>query len=229
MCFPHAIPIAITLAGAGAQFIGQKRADKAREAAFAAEQLRQHSFDKEQNAHFDDSLDRARKLVDPQATQDAAAERNARYQAALQSAGDAGSYLPGSDSAPQIVADTAASAGAASDAGAAGLGTALANLGGFDDALQETNIGLGRDAGAISQLAGFRRGSLEASQAELRAAAEKGKTLRTLGSLAQTIGQTWLAGSLGGGPAPVNPSDVGATVGRSIAQNHINPSWLLAL
>lgn len=217
MCFPPAIiaGAALALGGMGMQYVGQRKADKAQSRTFTREQARQKQFQGEQNARFEDSLNSSRELTDPNAVADAVAARAASYAEAAKSAAPAAEgYLPGSSSAPSIVATAAQEAGAKADANTASLGQALAQLGGFGDQLQKTNIQIGRDSQTIDQIGGFKRGSMDVLQSELDAAKQKGQTLRTLGGLAQSIGQMALSGGMGGaggaaGAGPINISPTG--------------------
>lgn len=191
--------------GAGMQFMGQKKADNALNSTFNRERQRQKAFEAEQNAKFEDSLASTEAVTDPAKAAQAAAAREAALMAATKSAAPAAEgYLPGAGSAPAIVAKAGEQAGAKADAATANLAAALGRLGGVNDQLFQNNINIGRNSQAIDQLSGFRRNSLDALDAEMRAAQEKGKTLRALGSLAQTIGGAMLTSG-------INP--IGGTAG----------------
>jgi len=200
MCFPPLVAAAIMAAGAGMKYFGEKKAEKASIRTFNAERARQRGFEDEQHGRFEDSLASTRKVFDPAEQAAAADARNAALIAATKSA-DPGAegYLPGSSSAPAVVAAAAENAGAAANSRTAGLARALATLGGLTDQLQQNDIRIGRNGQIIGQLGGFKRGSLGVLQSELDAAKQKGRTLRTLGGLAQSIGQMAL---MGGGGAP---------------------------
>lgn len=197
MCFPMAIPLVLAAAGTAMQYFGAQKAENAQERRFAAEQMRQRNLTGEQQGFFEDSLGEATQLTDESAQKKAVEKRNAPLQAAIAPV-DQGAYLPGSDSAPQIVQTAAERSVAGQKADASQLALALANLGSTNDMLFDTGIETGRNAGRIGQVGSFMRGSAAALQPELDAAAHKGSFLRGLGSLAQSIG-TAMAGAPGGG------------------------------
>lgn len=205
MCLPIAVLGGIlAAAGAGAQYFGQKKADHALTKTFNTERARQQSFQQDQVARFKDSLSSVGNLADPNAQAAAAADRLAAFTGVTQDANPVASgYLPTAASAPQVVATAGGRAGAKSSAATATLARALANMSGFGDLQQRTNIDIGRNDQSIGQIGGFMRGSLDALQPELDAAKTRGGNLRMLGSLAQSIGTSMISGGLGGGiPKP---------------------------
>jgi hypothetical protein len=211
MCLPVAaiVGIAASLAGAGLNYVGQRKADKAANRTFQAERNRQKGFEKEQIGKFEDSLASTAEAAGPDAQAKAAAAREAEFSEATKSADPKVSgYLPGSSSAPSIVSAASDKAGAASDARTAQLSASLARLGGLTDVLQKNDIQIGRNSQDISQVGGFARGSRSVLQAELEAAKRKGGTLRTLGGLAQSLGAAALSGGFGGGVDKALPIDV---------------------
>lgn len=218
MCLPAlAIAgIATSLLGGGLQFLGQRKADKAANATFNRERSRQKSFEKEQVGKFEDSLASTRELQDPAAQAAAAAKREGELAEAAKSADPKVSgYLPGSSSAPSVVATAAEKAGAASDARTSQLAKSLAALGGTADQLQQNDIRIGRNSQEIDQLRYFKRNSLELLPHEMEAAKQKGSKLRTLGGLVQTFGSFMSArpGSGVGAPLPIDVLKQGSLVG----------------
>jgi hypothetical protein len=202
MCLPVAALIGLGLmgAGAGAQYFGQKKADHALTKTFNREQDRQHAFQQDQVAKFQDSLNSVGNLADPAAQEAAAANRLAAFKNVTQDTNPVASgYLPTTSSAPQIVATAGERAGAKSAAATGSLAKALAAMSGFGDLQQKTNIDIGRNDQSIGQIGGFMRGSLGALQPEMDAAKTRGGNLRMLGGLAQSIGQAMLSGGMGGG------------------------------
>jgi hypothetical protein len=191
MCLPLAIiGGALMAAGAGAQYFGQKKADHALTKTFNSERDRQHAFEADQVARFQDSLDGVKGMTDPAAQAAAASNRLNAFKAVTTDANPiATGYLPGVTSAPSIVKTAGERAGAKANAATASLSQALANMSGFGDLQLANNIDIGRNSQSIGQIGGFMRGSLDALQPELDAAKQKGGNLRMLGSLAQSIGQ----------------------------------------
>lgn len=200
MCFPMAIPLALMAAGSIAQFAGQSQSDHAMTRTFNREETRQKAFQGQENQAFQDSLNSANNITDPNAQAAAAAKRNAAFTAVTKSAGPgpAGAYLPGSVGSNPIVNTAAQAAGKVADAHTASLGQALANLGGMGDVMQNANIAIGRNAQTIDQAAGMARGSRDVLQTELDAARRKGSTLKMLGGLAQSLGGMMAGGGFGG-------------------------------
>lgn len=199
MCFPPAI-IAATLAlgGSGLKYFGDKKAARAQEGVNKRERLRQQDMTLEQQSAFEDSLKKTGEVTDPAAMKAAADKRNDFLQASMGPASALVNYLPGAKSAPAIVGDAAKASVGKEKAAAGGLAAALAALGGTTDQMQNLNIGIGRNSQKIGQVARNKAGSAGVMDAELRAAAFKGSTLRGLGQLAQIIGQAVGAGAGGG-------------------------------
>lgn len=199
MCGPWALPLAFALSGVGGglQFAGERQGQNAQMAQYEAERARQQHFTQQQQGMFEDSLSRAAAMATPASQAAAVAAREAPLVAAIRPAGPT-DYLPGSSSAPAIVHAAADRAEASQRAGSTGLAAALARVGGFGDQLLDTSIMNSRNAGRIGQIGSFMQGSNAASQAEIAAAANKGATLRGLGSIAQQIGQAMAMGAGGG-------------------------------
>lgn len=201
MCLPL-LPLALAAAGTVANFIGQKQAERASTRAFSSEHDRQEALTGRQTAHFQDSLDKTAGVLDPAAEAAATEKRNSALSAAIVPQSAEGNYLPGSSSAPAVVAAAADKAGAKSEANSRSLAHALAALSANGDQMQGLNIGIGRNSQEIGQLGGFKAGSIGVLDSEMKAAAQKGAFLRGIGGLAQQIGAAWLgASALGGGAA----------------------------
>lgn len=205
MCVPL-IPLALAAAGTFASYIGQKQAERARNTTFSSERQRQADLGDEQHSRFKDSLAKTQDLVDP-ATRDKAVQAREGSLASAIVPQSASSYLPGSSSAPSVVATANERAGASSQATSLNLARTLATLGATGDQLQDVNTQIGRNSQHIGQLGSFKAGSLGVLDAEMRAASQKGSFLRGIGGLAQQIGGAWLgasamgAGSAGGAAA----------------------------
>lgn len=199
MCGPWALPLAFAISGVGGglQFAGDRQAQNAQMGQYEAERARQQQFTNQQQGLFEDSLSRAAAMADPAHMAAATAAREAPLVAAVRPAGPT-DYLPGASSASPIVHAAADRAEASQRAGSVGLAQALAHFGGFGDQLLDTSIMNSRNAGRIGQIGSFMQGSNAASQTEIAAAANRGATLRGLGSLASQIGMALASGGAGG-------------------------------
>lgn len=219
MAIPLLAAAALLAGGMGMSYMGQKKAEKSREATFLAERMRQIAMERQQGTEFADSLKEVEQFADPRQRDMAKLARFKIFGGAMDDVPMGA--MPGSTSAPTIVGEHGAKEGESEMARVSGIADALARLGGTGDALSAANLAIGRNAQEIDQLTGFRRGSMDVLDSEMRAASEKGKTLRTLGGLATTIGQMALAGGLSGGAAaggasggtPIVNSDAFARIG----------------
>lgn len=199
MCFAAALPLALLLGGSALNMVGNNQAAHAQEDANNAERRRQQVLTNQQQSLFKDSLSKAGELNTPDAQNKAIADRTAALTAGMPSATAPGSYLPGSSSAPTVVAAAADKSGAATNAYTGNLAAAMARMGAPGDQLLTTNIGIGRNSGLIDQAATTKADSAAVLAAELRAAAHKGAFLRGIGSLASSIGGAMAGGGAGGG------------------------------
>jgi flagellar capping protein FliD len=210
MCLPvlAIAGLAAMAGGAGLNYLGQQKADHALSHTFNKERSRQQEFEAEQNAKFQDSLNSTANVADPAAEAAAAARRTQALTAATKSVAAPGMFMPGSSSAPAVVNAEATAAGKRADTRTSALAAALGSLGGMGDLMQANNIDIAHNSGDIAQIGGFKRGSLDVLQSEMDAAKRKGSTLRTLGGLAQSIGQAMLSGGAGAGAGgmTVNPA-----------------------
>lgn len=197
MCGPWALPLAILAGGTGMQYLGSRQAERAQTRTYEAERARQQNLTREQQNLFDEALARASAMAGDDAQAAAIAAREAPLVEAVSAPG-AGDYLPGSSSAPAVVRTSAERAGEGQRAESRSLARTIARLSGFGDQLFDNNIFAARDAGRIGQLGSFMAGSASAADSEMRAAANKGSTLRGIGSLAQAIGAAALGGGFGG-------------------------------
>lgn len=217
MCVPL-VPLALFAAGSAAKYFGAKQAERAKQNTYDAESARQKKMGDEQYARFQESLDRAQQMLTPEAQAAAAGQRESGLSAAIVPQGANGSYMPGSSSAPSVVADATAAAGAKSAETSQSFARTLAALGATGDQMQGLNIGVGRNSQSIGQIGGFKAGSLGVLDAEMKAAAQKGAFLRGIGGLAQTIGKAWLGGGMGGAPTAASTAaltpDVSMTMNK---------------
>ena len=217
MCLPLlAIGAIASAAGTAAKFFGEKQAERARDKTFNAERARQEALSQQQQGRFQDSVDRAGNMADPASHATATAAREGSLASAIVSHDAPGSSLPGSSSAPALVATAADKAGSKADASSRSLAHALAALGATGDQMQGLNIGVGRNSQQIGQIGGFKAGSLGVLDSEMQAASAKGGFLRGIGGLAQQLGQAAMMGGMGGGG-----SAAGAAKGasRSLARS----------
>jgi hypothetical protein len=203
------------------QAIGNNKARRASNNAYVAEKGRQTEMQRRQDAVLDQSYDSLNKLKDPNAEQAAIDKRKAAFVAALNARPADSAYLPGQDAAPAVVGDAAAASGAREGAFSAQQAEALARMTGMGDQLFDTNINLNRGSQEIGQVARDRINSANALDAELRAAAFKGQTLRGLGGLATTIGFGKALGGGGGGVKLPPVNDVLKQVGSSLKGPYI--------
>ncbi|API60529.1 hypothetical protein BSL82_15600 [Tardibacter chloracetimidivorans] len=187
MCGPWAIPLALAVGGSVAQYFGNQRAENAMMARHNVEQGRQKRMSAEQDALLGESYESAEKLRDDT---DAVSARKAAFIDALNSRSDNQDFLPGN--APAIVAESNNKVVGEQRARSQQQAEALANLTGMGDQLLDTNVSLGRLGQQIGQIGTSKARSAEVLDAELRAAAQKGSTLRGLGGLAQMVGSAWL-------------------------------------
>jgi len=199
MCFPAAIPLALAAAGSGFNYLGNRAAAKAQTRATMAENQRQKQFEQEQQAQFEHSQNAARRLLDPQAQGDAVDARRQAFIAALNRAPVDQGILPGGEGAPQVVADAAAGISRGQRAYSENQASTLAELTAMGDQLLSTNIDMNRAGQRIGQIGASRRRSSALLDGDLRAAANKGSTLRGLGTMLQIAGQAAGASGMGGG------------------------------
>jgi len=211
MCDPLTIGLAV--ASAGLQFVGNKQAQNATKQRLNAENIRQNQMNQQQDAALDESYQAAGKLKDEGAQQEAVNNRRQAFIQALNTRPANQNYLPGMDSAPQVVADAARATGAQQDAFSQNQAGALANLTGMEDMLQNTGFMLGRTGQSIDQIARDKARSADALRAELEAARHKGAVFRGLGQLvgALSLGKVLGVGGLGGS------SGAASSVGSALA------------
>lgn len=219
MCVPLLVAGAIAAAaGTAAKFFGEKQAERARERTFNAERDRQEKLSGQQTERFQDSLNRTQEMASPAAMAAAAAAREGSLAAAIVPQGERGSYLPGSSSAPSVVAAASDRAGAESAATSSQFARAMAALAGTGDQMQDLNIGIGRNSQQIGQIGGFKAGSMGVLDSEMQAASAKGGFLRGIGGLAQQLGMAAMSSGAGaGGSAAGAAKSVARSAARSYA------------
>lgn len=200
--------LALGTAGVGSalQIAGQNQAAKAQTNAAAAQAAVKRDALAKQGAYRDQnmaSVQQTTQQASPDAlaasTAGSAAKRSADYTAATASPTDAA--LSGSAGGNQFVSDALSKSRAANDQYFAGQSGALANMGGWSDALQGLNFSLGRNAQGINTTNSFARGDASLLPGQLRAIQPKagaGRTLSGLGDLVVGGGQLATLGSTTG-------------------------------
>lgn len=205
MCFDPVtaaiVGSALFAGGSAANYVGNQKAERAQKSAYSAEKRRQDDLTAQQDALFQNSLDRTGGVASQEGQDEAAAARKAAFVEALGGKSPDQGFLPGSSTADAAVGENANRVVATQDAFSDQQAGALAKLTGFGDQMLDANILNARDAGAVNQLSTSKRASAGVLDAELQAAARKGGTLRGLGSLATQLGTMALTAGLGGMPA----------------------------
>lgn len=191
MCFPQAIPLAMTVGGSLLNSAGESKAARSQAAASDQERARQNQFSTQQMGYVDRSRD-ALANVAGTGTDQAVDARKTLLMSALDGRSPTQDALPGSGSADRVIAENGARVAGNEHAAAAQTADAMARLSGLGDSLFSANIGMNRNAQQIGQIGGFKAGSAAALPTELQAAAHKGETQRMLGQLASEIGTAWL-------------------------------------
>lgn len=199
MCEPAtAVAVGSALAGTALQYRGMQEASNAEADAIRAETGRQTRLADASRARVDQALSGvSRQSLDAE-TERATADRTVELRAAGRDLPNAGAYLPGQDSAPQIVRDEVDRRRALTEAFLDSNATNRARLGGWGDALFGGNIGIGRSAQDVATNAGFARGSASVLPLEQRGAMARGANTRMLGDLT-VLGGTMAAPYAGKG------------------------------
>lgn len=231
MCDPITIAgIALTAGSAVANSVAAGQDARARDSVLLAERLRQKALDQESFAINDASQDR---FVDFAPQQEAKAQQLGDYLGATVAPDAntaAGSIMPSSESGivNQDRSRQLADAQGFVDQQAGALG----NLRSFGDLLGEKSLMQARDAGLISQIGGFKRGSSNIVPFELDEAMKAGDGTRMLADILGGLGQiTTGVGLSGNTPSflsgmfaqPAAKAGAGAVV-SSAAKVGMNPA-----
>lgn len=182
MCDPITIAgIALTGASTVANSIGQRKVDRARDDALAAERIRQSGLDKEADALNTQSQDRYENFDDQEAARSTQLGDYFQGQSDTPDAANAAAAMPTSTSNVTIQeeAKQRAKASAFTDE----QGTRLGDLRAFGDVLGSIGRNQARDAMSIGQIGGFKRGSASILPNELDAANSAGAGARFLGDV----------------------------------------------
>lgn len=186
MCTPLAIAgIALTVGSTVMNTIAANKAQKARDAAMAAERIRQRGLDQEAQALNVQSQDRYQDFEGQQEERSSelgqmfadqkieAADQNAQATQEM--------ILPQSGS--DITVREEAKQRSLADAFTDQQGFALGNLRSFGDLIGEIGRGQARDASLIGQIGGFKRGSSNVLPIELDAASRAGDKYKLFGDI----------------------------------------------
>ena len=217
MCDPLTIgSIALTLGGAGANYMSQQQVDSARSGAMAAERIRQQGLDQQAAALNTTSQDRFNDFGGQQETR--AKSLTDMFTEAPAQLPPTAAPMPASSSNLVVQAEDKARGEARDRTNQ--IGGALGNLRSFADLLGDTSRLQGRDASQIGQIGGFKKGSSNVLGMELEAANGAGQGTRMLGDVLGGLGRigtmAGLSGSLGGAAAG-SPLALTGAAGRTAA------------
>lgn len=206
MCDPITIAsIALTAGSTLANSIAQGKIAKARSNVMAAERTRQNAFDQEAQALNTQSQDRYK---DFSGQQDEKASELGQYftDQKIENANDnqaATQELNVPQSGSNVVVQEEQKQRGKADAYGAQQGAALGNLRSFGDLLGGIGREQSRDAGAIGQIGGFKRGSSNVLPFELEGANSAGSGAQMFGDILGLAGSVAMAKGLGQGADPL--------------------------
>lgn len=198
MAFPLlALALALTAAGAGANYVGARKAQEAQADAMAAERIRQQGFDEQADAINKQQRKRYTNFSDQQA-QKAAALEDLFVGKANEDMPDFGPTPSSSNITVQHENEAKAEAKGYTDQ----QGRAQAKLLSFGDLFGDIGVKEGRDATRLAGIQGFRRGSQSVLPLELQAAQEQGQGWRLGGDILGGLGSIATMGALTGATFP---------------------------
>lgn len=171
-----------------------KKVDDARTAVFNDEQQRQAGYNGENNALNTQSQDR---YVDFGTQQTQRGQQLGDYFAAPSATGGSKVMLPGATS--DLLANELAKRMALSKAYTGQQATALGNLRSFGDLMGTIGRSQAQDAGKISEINNFKRGSASVVPYELDAAGHAGDTYKFWGDIANGLEKVGTTAALSGG------------------------------
>jgi hypothetical protein len=212
MAIPLWIPIALAAASAGANYQGQRRVDRARDNAYAAN-LRKNAEEerkarasaaasRDEYAGFQSKQDEAGKAW----ADDLKAGQGDVY-ANVAPSSQAGAVAPTTD---RVVADTRTAA-QGTRRYTNSLADALGAMRGFDDSMQVAGMAARDNAIDIRRFASNMGGNNRVLNAELNAANGKGRNWGTLGDLLSMAAMVTTPAALAAAPAAGTGATVGAT------------------
>lgn len=197
MCDPITIAgIALTGASAVANNVAQGKVERARNDALAAERIRQGGLDQEADAINAQSQQRFEGFEDKQDAKSTQLGDFFQSQGDTPDGANAAAAIPISTSnvTVQEEAKQRGKASAFTDA----QGKNLGQLRAFGDVLGGISREQARDASAIGQIGGFKRGSSSVLPYELEAANSKGAKMKFLGDVLGGAGSLATSAGLGG-------------------------------
>lgn len=199
MCDPLTIAgIALTVGSTAANYVGNQKAEAARNDVLAAERIRQNALDKEAEALNLTSQDRFQGFGEKQNER---ASSLADYFTGQQIAEpEPAAAMPISSS--QLVVNEENKQRAKARDLTDRTGTALGELRSFGDLMGDTSRGQARDASLIGQIGGFKSGSSGVMPFELDQASKAGDGIKTFADLMGGFGSIGLTAGLSGGKLP---------------------------
>lgn len=177
------IPIALAVGSAGANYIGHKQAEDAREDALAAQRIRNRNLDKQSFAINDQSRERFENVDTQQAERSDSLADIFRSASAAAPAETTAPVMPNSGNV--VLQNRAREASDEAREFTDQRAEALADFRSFGDLFGSIGRAQARDAGELGMLGGFRRGSQSVLPLELDAASREGSNMRLLGDLLQ--------------------------------------------
>jgi hypothetical protein len=222
MCDPITASIALTVAGTAAQAAGQNRARKAMQGAQSAERIRQKGLQDQSEAVLKASEARGSKASQDNEQAAAEASRKADYAAATEAAQApvvaTGDNIAGDQTANSIIQNEQAAKSAQSLGYAGQQGNAKAALQGFSDLQLGNALANARANEQQRVLGNFMRGSSDVLGLEMQAAAQKGESLKTLGTLLNAGGMIAGMGAGAGwfGGTPSQAANIGTVATQTL-------------
>lgn len=199
MCDPVTIAgIALTGLSAGLGSMAQAKVAGARDDAMAAERIRQQAFDREAGARNDQARIRYDNVGDQQ--QARAKTLTEMFQQPTATPPAVVADIPQSQS--NITVQNEAAQQGKAKAFSDRTGAALGQLRAFGDLFGDINRLQGRDAAAIGQIGGFKKGSSGVLGLELEGANGAGSGLQTASMLTGALGKMGVNAGLSGAQLP---------------------------
>ena len=205
MCYPALIAAGLAAAGAGSNYMGQKRTNEAREDVVQAEGERQRNL----QGQATDVINQQTSKLSPAAQNQALAQTGEQRTAALVPSQDYSAELPTSGSAPIQVKGEVARQMAKAIRGSRDQLGAQARLGAFNQNQATNQMGTGRAFSALGALADRSQGSAGVLPYELQGAANAGRGYQNAADLFNLAGN---AVSLYGMTKPAAPGGAGSPV-----------------
>ena len=201
MCDPITIAsAALTLGSTVANASANNSAAQARNDALAAERTRQQGFDQETQALNATAQDRFTGFEEKRTEKSAALGDYLVAPEASAANVSAASVMPTATN-DIVTRETAKKSGEARAFTDQQAGS-LAELRAFGDVLGDTSLMQARDASALGQIGGFKRGSTNVVPVELDAASQKGAGMKLLGDILGGAGSIGMTAGISGATLP---------------------------